>query len=116
VYTEKVKAQVLHTIVRERARKEGITIGERLNFKLISMYQTRTSLVGGHLTSQAWSTQPGLHTDWDHLFREMITVLLYEKKIHLGILNPFAEVYIPQSERINGTQNGANICEKTENV
>jgi len=65
------------------------------------MYYTG-SLFEGRFPSETWTGQRGLFTDWDYLFREMITVLLHEKKIQLGMLNPFAEVFVPTSKNNNG--------------
>jgi len=68
------------------------------------MYHTG-SLFDGRFPSEAWTGQRGLFTDWDYLLRECITVLLHEKKIQLGMLNPYAEIFIPQSQK-NNQSNG----------
>jgi len=72
--------------------------------KVDIMYHTG-SLFEGRFPSETWTGQRGLFTDWDYLFREMITVLLHEKKMQLGMLNPFAEVFVPTLS----TNNGNNI-------
>ena len=65
------------------------------------MYHTG-SLFEGRFPSETWTGQCGLFTDLDYLFCEMVTVLLHEKKIQLGILNPFAEVFVPTLNKNNG--------------
>ena len=70
-------------------------IGKSILLKSVMNYP-KPSLFHGRYPSEAWTRQPGLFTDWDYLFKEMVTVLLYEKKIQLGMLNPFAEVFIPK--------------------
>ena len=72
--------------------------------KVDIMYHTG-SLFDGRFPSETWTGQRGLFTDWDYLFREMVTVLLHEKKMQLGMLNPFAEVFVPTLS----TNNGNNI-------
>jgi len=81
--------------------------------KVDTMYHTG-SLLDGRFPSETWTGQRGLFTDWDYLLRECITVLLHEKKIQLGMLNPYAEIYIPQSQRNN--QSNGNKGKREEEV
>ena len=118
MYTEKVKTERPYTRLGERARRKANRIGEELHSKINIMYQTKASLVGENIAPQAWTRQHGLYTDWDHLFRELITVLIYEKKMHLGMLNPFAEVYIPKKDQNNGKgpHKAENESNKTQKI
>ena len=65
----------------------------------------------GRFQSETWTGQCGLFTDWDYLLRECITVLLHEKKIQLGMLNPYAEIFIPQSQKNNQSNGNKGKCE-----
>ena len=44
---------------------------------------------------QAMPWSKGLYTEQDHLFYRLITILVYEKEKQLGMLNPFADAFIP---------------------
>ena len=87
---------MLNRGVNKRAPKRTKRLGKGLVQKLLIMYYTGESLLDGNFPSEAWTGQRGLHTDWDNLFQELITVILYEKKQQLGMLNPYAAVYTPK--------------------
>jgi len=63
------------------------------------MYYTGESLLDGNFPSVAWTEQHGLYTEWDWLLRELISIVLFEKKQQLGMLNPYAEAHIPKKLR-----------------
>ena len=66
------------------------------------MYHTGALLFEGQFLFEVQTGQHSLFTDQDYLFQELIMVILHEKKMQLGMLNPFAEVFIPKNKQNNG--------------
>jgi len=83
------------------------------------MYETAASILYRNSGSEGWPRHyqnQDLYTFEQHFIYEYARTSLYEWQKHLGMLNPFAEVYYPPTEKkmreTNETSNGLEEMEK----
>ena len=67
------------------------------------MYGRAASLLAGNWSPVGPSGHYGSYTGVDHLFYELVAVTIFEKKLQLGMLNPYVEPFVPgeNNEEIN---------------
>ena len=56
--------------------------------------------MAGNFPATAWPEPQGSYIIWDHLLHRLVTILLYKKEKYLGMLNPFADIFILQNQQV----------------
>ena len=88
----------------ESAQLRNYKISTVYNRNLNMKYRRIASLLAGDWLPVGPHGHYESYTGVDHLFYELVAVTIFEKKLQLGMLNPYAEPFVPQENNDENNQ------------